>query len=79
MEGHRFFDLVRWGIADVVLNTEYFAKERVRRVEALGGSKFTKGKHEYLPIPEFAVTQKYQRRYNNLKTKSRLLIEVLNF
>ena len=27
MEGHRFFDLVRWGIADVVLNTDYFPKE----------------------------------------------------
>ena len=57
MEGHRFFDLVRWGIADVVLNSEYFSKEGLRRVEALGGSVFTKGKHEYLPIPEFAVTR----------------------
>lgn len=57
MEGHRFFDLVRWGIADVVLNNDYFAKEGLRRVEALGGAKFTKGKHEYLPIPEFAVTR----------------------
>ncbi|MEI9909250.1 MAG: RagB/SusD family nutrient uptake outer membrane protein [Bacteroidota bacterium] len=51
-----FFDLVRWGIADVVLNTEYFPKEGLRRVEALGGSVFTKNKHEYLPIPEFAIT-----------------------
>ncbi|NCI47118.1 RagB/SusD family nutrient uptake outer membrane protein [Sediminibacterium soli] len=56
MEGHRFFDLVRWGVADVFLNTEYFPKEGTRRVEALGGSNFTKGKHELLPIPEFAVT-----------------------
>ncbi|MES2373962.1 MAG: RagB/SusD family nutrient uptake outer membrane protein [Bacteroidota bacterium] len=55
MEGHRFFDLVRWGIADTYLNNEYFPKERLRRVEALGGSTFTKGKHEILPIPEFAV------------------------
>ncbi len=57
MEGHRFFDLVRWGIADVVLNSEYFPKEAVRRASALAGSVFTKGKHEYLPIPEFAVTR----------------------
>ena len=56
MEGHRFFDLVRWGIADVELNS-YLAKEGARRVEALGGSTFVKGKHEYLPIPEFAITQ----------------------
>jgi len=57
MEGHRFFDLVRWGIADVELNTEYFPKETVRRPEALAGSTFTKNKHEYLPIPEFAITR----------------------
>jgi hypothetical protein len=57
MEGHRIYDLVRWGIADVVLNTEYFPKEGVRRASALAGSVFVKGKHEYLPIPEFAVTR----------------------
>ncbi len=55
MEGHRFFDLVRWGIADVVLNTEYFPKETVRRASALAGSTFVKGKHEYLPIPDFVI------------------------
>ena len=55
MEGHRFFDLVRWGIADVVMNTEYFPKEVVRRASALAGSVFVKNKHEYLPIPEFAI------------------------
>jgi starch-binding outer membrane protein, SusD/RagB family len=56
MEGHRFFDLVRWGIADVVLNNEYFPKETQRRSSALAGSVFTKNKHEYLPIPEFAIS-----------------------
>ena len=56
MEGHRFFDLVRWGIADVVLNNEYFPKEGARRVESLGGSVFTKNKHEYLPIPGSVIT-----------------------
>lgn len=57
MEGHRIYDLVRWGIAADVINNEYFAKERIRRASALSGSVFTKGKHEYLPIPEFAVTR----------------------
>jgi len=56
MEGHRFFDLVRWGIADVVLNTEYFPKEVVRRPTTLAGSVFVKGKHELLPIPDFAIS-----------------------
>jgi starch-binding outer membrane protein, SusD/RagB family len=49
MEGHRFFDLVRWGIADVVLN-EYVAAEKTKRTY-LNGATFRKGKHEYYPIP----------------------------
>lgn len=49
MEGHRFFDLVRWGIADQVLNT-YVAKEKVKRFYKNSAS-FSKGKNEYFPIP----------------------------
>ncbi|MFN3852009.1 MAG: RagB/SusD family nutrient uptake outer membrane protein [Spirosomataceae bacterium] len=49
MEGHRFFDLVRWGIADVTLNN-YYSKERTKRTY-FNGVSFTKGKHEYYPIP----------------------------
>jgi tetratricopeptide (TPR) repeat protein len=57
MEGHRFFDLVRWGIAAQVINEEYLPKEGQRRVAALGGSKFTPNKSEYQPIPDYAITQ----------------------
>jgi starch-binding outer membrane protein, SusD/RagB family len=49
MEGHRFFDLVRWGIADQVIN-DYLTVEQTRRTY-LRGAKFVKGKHEYFPIP----------------------------
>ncbi|WP_247237329.1 RagB/SusD family nutrient uptake outer membrane protein [Telluribacter sp. SYSU D00476] len=49
MEGHRFFDLVRWGIADQVLNA-YYAVEKNKRTY-FNGVTFTKGKHEYYPIP----------------------------
>lgn len=49
MEGHRFFDLVRWGVADQVLNA-YVAAEKSKRVY-LNGVNFVKGKHEYYPIP----------------------------
>ncbi|HZY79061.1 MAG TPA: RagB/SusD family nutrient uptake outer membrane protein [Cyclobacteriaceae bacterium] len=49
MEGHRRFDLVRWGIADQVLNA-YYAKEGDKR-SYLKGVLFVKGKHEYFPIP----------------------------
>ncbi|WP_114940656.1 RagB/SusD family nutrient uptake outer membrane protein [Mucilaginibacter endophyticus] len=49
MEGNRFFDLVRWGIADTYLNS-YFASESTKRTY-LKTAKFTKGRDEYLPIP----------------------------
>lgn len=49
MEGHRFFDLVRWGVADQVINA-YLEVEQTKR-SYLRGAKFTKGKHEYFPIP----------------------------
>jgi starch-binding outer membrane protein, SusD/RagB family len=49
MEGHRYFDLVRWGIADVTLNA-YYAKEKDKRAY-FNGVTFIKDKHEYYPIP----------------------------
>lgn len=48
-EGHRFFDLVRWGIAAETLNA-YLAKEKLKRTYKQTAS-FTKGKNEYFPIP----------------------------
>ncbi len=49
MEGHRFFDLVRWGIAASTLNA-YYAVEGTKRAY-LRGVQFTANKHEYFPIP----------------------------
>ena len=49
-EGPRFFDLVRWGIAESTLNA-YITKEKTRR-GFLSGAKFTAGRDEYLPIPQ---------------------------
>jgi hypothetical protein len=60
MEGMRFFDLVRWGIAEKVLNA-YLAKEGVAGTD-LNGRTFSKrnylagrvflAKHNYFPIPQ---------------------------
>ncbi len=50
MESPRFFDLVRWGIAEPTLNA-YLAKEKTRR-SYLNGARFTAGRDEYLPIPQ---------------------------
>ena len=49
MEGHRFFDLVRWGIAADVLNA-YFSYEG-QFVSDVHGAHFTAGKNEVDPIP----------------------------
>lgn len=54
LEGERFFDLVRWGNADQVLNTEYFAKEKLLRT-FLQNAKFVKGRDEYFPIPQAQI------------------------
>ncbi|PWT76284.1 MAG: hypothetical protein C5B59_06925 [Bacteroidetes bacterium] len=50
MEGHRFFDLVRWGIADQEINTYLKNEQKLRSY--LNGSVFIKGKNEYFPIPQ---------------------------
>jgi tetratricopeptide (TPR) repeat protein len=50
-EGHRFYDLVRWGIAESTLNA-YFAYEGAKLPTNLGGARFTPNKHELLPIPQ---------------------------
>lgn len=53
-EGPRFFDLVRWGIAEEVLN-DYINVEKVRR-PFLATAHFTAGRDEYLPIPQSEIT-----------------------
>ena len=50
MEGYRYFDLVRWGIADTYL-TNYFSVESTRTPHLVGAS-FTKNRDEYLPISQ---------------------------
>jgi starch-binding outer membrane protein, SusD/RagB family len=50
-EGHRFFDLVRWGIAESTLNA-YLAQEGKVLTTALGGATYKTGKAEYQPIPQ---------------------------
>lgn len=49
LEGHRFFDLVRWGIAKETIDS-YLAIEALRK-PYLADAVFTQGRDEYLPIP----------------------------
>lgn len=53
-EGHRFYDLVRWGTAVPVVNA-YLTYESTFLSGTLGGAKMVAGKHEYLPIPQAQI------------------------
>jgi len=52
-EGHRFFDLVRWGTAKSMMDT-YLAYENqfLTATGTLAGAVFTAGQDEYYPIPQ---------------------------
>ena len=50
MEGYRFFDLVRWGMAAQTINN-FFSIEKTRH-GFLANAQFTHGIHEYFPIPQ---------------------------
>jgi starch-binding outer membrane protein, SusD/RagB family len=54
MEGHRFFDLVRWGIA-AAEKKNYFETESKKRPYLKNGN-FIAGKSEYYPLPTSAIT-----------------------
>jgi hypothetical protein len=49
-EGHRFFDLVRWGIAAEVMNSYFESEKQIR--SHLTNAAFVEGKNEYMPIPQ---------------------------
>ena len=76
MESERFFDLVRWGEAERVLN-KYYAEE-ANDCSIYSSAHFTKNKNEYLPIPYAQIAAsnghykqkywsvvKYENKYNN--------------
>lgn len=50
LEGGRFFDLMRWGIADQIMN-KFFDDEKTTRT-IYQGAHFTKGRDEFLPVPQ---------------------------
>jgi len=53
MEGQRFFDLKRWGIAEEVLNN--FIEEEADRRAYLGGAAAFQERHNRYPIPSFQI------------------------
>ncbi|KIC90307.1 RagB/SusD family nutrient uptake outer membrane protein [Flavihumibacter sp. ZG627] len=54
MEGHRFFDLVRWGVAAETLNA-FLNYEKPKLSAGYGSATFQAGKNEYFPIPQSQI------------------------
>jgi hypothetical protein len=52
MEGHRWFDLCRWGVVGDVMNAY---KAKYINAEGAEMADFVKGKHELMPIPSEEV------------------------
>lgn len=64
MESQRFFDLVRWGIADSVINTFY--KEEAPKRTYYEDAHFEKNRAEYVPVPQQQINfskQVYKQNY----------------
>ena len=54
MEGQRFFDLRRWGIAEQTINAYLTASRRTGRLYLAGAEAFA-GRHRYFPIPAIQI------------------------
>lgn len=65
MEGHRFFDLSRWGIADTALNSYLTFESKI--TPDVSGGKFTKGVNEYFPIPQRQIDLSTKGGVSSLK------------
>ncbi len=55
LEGHRFFDLVRWGEAAETLNAFYDYEGGQLGFSDFAGGNFQTGKNEYFPIPQTQI------------------------
>lgn len=51
MEGHRWFDIVRWNIAEETIKAYEAGESTEYKAQVALGGGFQKGKHEILPIP----------------------------
>ncbi|MEN0046895.1 MAG: RagB/SusD family nutrient uptake outer membrane protein [Bacteroidota bacterium] len=55
MEGHRFFDLVRWGNPKEVLDAYIQYENTIINNSTFRFASFTENKSEYMPIPQYDI------------------------
>jgi hypothetical protein len=65
MEGHRFFDLARWGIAEETLNAYITYESKI--TSDVGGGRFVKGRNEQYPIPQRQIDLSTRGGVSSLK------------
>jgi hypothetical protein len=63
LEGERFFDLMRWGVTAEVMNAFFDAERSSRSIYQ--GARFTKGRDEFLPIPQNQIFWSENRYVQN--------------
>ena len=66
MEGHRFFDLVRYGTAATELNA-YAAHETSSGYTLMNGATFTASKNEFYPVPQSEIDKSFDKGAATLK------------
>jgi hypothetical protein len=60
LEGHRFFDLIRWGEAEEKLNDFYQYEGNELGYSDVAGGSFTPNKNEFYPIPQRQIDLSFQ-------------------
>jgi hypothetical protein len=63
MEGQRYFDIVRWGIASTTMTAFYSYESKI--TTDLAGGKFVTGRNEHYPIPQRQIDLSFK---NGVKT-----------
>ncbi|WP_143304703.1 RagB/SusD family nutrient uptake outer membrane protein [Chitinophaga vietnamensis] len=64
-EGHRYFDISRWGVGDVVMKAFYAYESKI--TGDLDGATYLKGRNEYFPIPQRQIDLSLQNGTSVLK------------
>lgn len=68
LEGHRFFDLVRWGTPKQVLDAYAAYEKQIKNCYVFFETRtFTQNKNEYFPIPQGQIDALNANGENNLK------------